>query len=59
MDVQAQFSSKEKLKQVQRLKYKNQQTKILLLWEDYVANKLDGEQLLGEISKIYKPCTQI
>ena len=29
------------------------------LWDDYVVNKLDGKELLREISKIYKPCTRI
>ena len=46
MDVQPQLIAKEKLKRVQRLKYKNQQTKIFALWEDYVVDLTHGFKLL-------------
>ena len=39
MDVQAQLIAEEILKQVQHLKYKNQQTKIFALWEVYIVKK--------------------
>ena len=37
VDVQAQLIADGKLKQVQCIKYKNQQTKIFALWNDYVV----------------------
>ena len=57
VDVQAQLIADQKMKQVQCIKYKNQQKKILVLQVDYVVDKVDGKELLREISKIYKPST--
>ena len=59
MDVQAQLIGEEKLKHVQCIKYKNQQTKMFGLQDDYVVNKLNGKELLHAISTIYKPCPHI
>ena len=50
MDLQVQVIAEEKLKWVQRLKCKIQQTEIFTLWEDYVATKLVGKELLCEVS---------
>ena len=59
MNVQAQLTADEELKQEQRLKCTNQERNIFALWDDYVVNKLDRKELLREVSKIYKPCSRI
>ena len=48
--MQAQLIAEEKVKRVQHLKYKNQQTKIFALWEVYIVKTIwwKGATLWGQ-----------